>query len=243
MKFKKLVAHRGLHSKELSIPENSIAAFKNAVNEKFDIELDVQLSKDKHVVVFHDENLKRMTGVDKKLSELTLSELKKLRLSNTNECIPTLAEALKAVKGRVGIMIELKNYDPLIGVLEKAVYCTIKNYQGYIAVISFNPLRLRWFLKNAPTIDRGQLVKHFKSDKLLNTDIIRNTSMKPQVYNLICKPDFVSIDLRCVSLDKIMTAYDFDNEIVTWTARSTDTLEEATKFSKSVVFENFIPSK
>ena len=107
---KKLIAHRGWHDIKNGIPENSIIAFKKAMANNLIIELDVHVLKDGQVVVFHDENLKRMTGIDKNIREFVYEDLKKLRLNNTDEKIPLLKEVLELIDGIVPVIIELK-YD------------------------------------------------------------------------------------------------------------------------------------
>ena len=101
------IAHRGLHTKD--IPENSLSAFENALKNNYAIELDVQFTKDKEVVVFHDENLKRMTNDTRNIEDVNYDELKNLRLGNTNEIIPTLEEVLELVDSKVAILIEIKD--------------------------------------------------------------------------------------------------------------------------------------
>ena len=103
-------AHRGLHDD--SAPENSLQAFENACRAGYGIELDVQLSRDGVVMVFHDYSLLRMTGCDKKLSELDATELTALSLKNTAETIPTFEQVLSLVDGRVPLLVELKGVDP-----------------------------------------------------------------------------------------------------------------------------------
>ena len=102
-------AHRGLHSRDKSIPENSLAAFERAASAGYGMELDVQLSRDGEVVVFHDDDLKRVCGVEAKVADLTLEELRKLRLCGTEETIPLFSEVLKCVRGRGALIVELKN--------------------------------------------------------------------------------------------------------------------------------------
>lgn len=106
---KNLIAHRGLHDVNGGIVENSIESFKLAIDKKYIIELDVHISKDGEIVVFHDDNLNRVTGVNKKISEVTYDEIKKLKLKNTDSYIPTLQEILMLVDGKVPLLIEIKN--------------------------------------------------------------------------------------------------------------------------------------
>lgn len=86
-------AHRGLFNKEF--PENSMEAFDNAIKYGYGIELDVQFSKDEKLVVFHDDNLKRVTGDNRNVCDVEYSELKTLKLSNTEKTIPLFEDVLK----------------------------------------------------------------------------------------------------------------------------------------------------
>lgn len=234
MKFGKYIAHRGLHNMDIWAPENSAEAFRRAVEKGYAIELDVHLTKDNYVAVFHDDNLKRMTGIDKNITEMTMEELKKLRLQDTSERIPTIQEVLKIVNGRVPLLIELKNSTKKIGRLEKAVQFSMNEYKGYWAVQSFNPLRLNWFKKNMPKIPRGQLITE-------SSDFAMRFAFKPFVWKILSKPQFLAYDLRCMSMDKVMTAIANECLLFTWTIRSYEMLAEAEKFSDSIIFENITP--
>ena len=101
-------AHRGLHDKK-SRPENSIPAFQNAVSHGYGIELDVQKTKDHVLVVFHDEDLQRLCHVNKKLYQCTYKELQKYSLRGTKERIPRLKDVLKAIDGKVPLIVEIKS--------------------------------------------------------------------------------------------------------------------------------------
>lgn len=103
-------AHRGLHEKDLSVPENSMAGFKAAVEAGYGIEFDLQLTKDKKVVVHHDRSLKRVCGADVSIGDLTYKELQQYRLQNTEERVPLFSDVLALVDGRTPLIIELKHY-------------------------------------------------------------------------------------------------------------------------------------
>ena len=123
----KLIAHRGLHDKDT--PENSMGALKKALEKDIAIEFDVHLLKDNKIVVFHDNNLKRMTGIDKKINELSYDEIKDIKLANSDEKIPLLEDVLKLVNGKVLLDIELK-YDHEKYKLEDALIEVLKDYTG-----------------------------------------------------------------------------------------------------------------
>ena len=179
-------AHRGLHGK--GIPENSLFAFEAAVGKGFGIELDVQLSKEGEVMVFHDYNLKRMTGLDKKLRDLTLSELKELRLKETDEKIPTLKEALELVGGRVPILIELKGEDFDVSLCGKVAEI-LKGYKGLYCLESFNPFLVREIGRLLPNSFRGLLYTNYLRGSNITILTIFGSAM---ALNFIAKPHFIS---------------------------------------------------
>ena len=180
-------AHRGLWGKD--IPENSLKAFDKAVKNGFGIELDVQLSKDNAVMVFHDYTLKRMTGAEGKISELTLNELKKLSLINSEEKIPTFKEVLELVDGKVPLLIELKgeNFDSS---LCPKVAEILKEYEGIYCVESFNPLLIKNIKKYLPKVTCGQLYTNVVRDKKKIS--ILNILLTLMSFNFLARPDFIA---------------------------------------------------
>ena len=183
-------AHRGLFSGDA--PENSLAAFRLAAEQGFGIELDVQLSSDGEVMVFHDYTLARMCRVDKKLSELTAAELGEITLADTAEHIPTLKEVLAVVAGRVPLLIEVKGENGNTA-LCPALASVMAEYQGLWCVESFNPLLLAWFKRHCPRVVRG----------LLSTDLIKEKKNGSRVLNFalsalwltfLCRPQFHAWD-------------------------------------------------
>lgn len=236
MIFDRYIAHRGLHDKDKGIPENSLAAFECAIKKGYPIELDIMLSKDGGIVVFHDEGLKRMTGIDCDVDEMTANQLTSLRLLDTDEKIPMLTDVLKLVRGRVPLLIELKN-KPQLYVMEKKLCRLMEKYKGFWAVQSFNPFRIGWFEKNCPEIERGQLISEFNGKNL----IARKISAQPFVWKLISCPTFISCDLRSLTIDVLFDAHDIGAKLITWTANSKELLEEAAKFSRGIIFENCEP--
>ena len=230
---KNLIAHRGYHDIEKGIPENSMKAFAEAIKNNYIIELDVHLLKDSEVIVFHDDNLKRMTGLDKKIKECTYEEIAEIKLKETEEKIPLLKNVLNLVDGKVPIIIELKT-DLRCGKLEKEVIKILEKYNGEYAIKSFNSLAVNYFRKHSPSTIRGQLASDFKNDKMF---IVRKLFLKHMLFNFISKPDFISYDIRALPNKKIAKIRE-KQLVLGWTARSGEDMEKAKKYCDNVIFEN-----
>ncbi|MBQ7798464.1 MAG: hypothetical protein IJ371_05015 [Clostridia bacterium] len=150
-------AHRGVHAE---YPENSMPAFQKSMDLNLSIELDIHLTKDGQIVVFHDDNLKRMTGNNEFIKFLTYDQIKQYKLNNTDYHIPLLKEVFELVKGKVPILIEIKtnnNMKKLVPQLKKE----IDNYKGKVFIQSFSPFALRRCYKAMPDVLRGQLSSFF----------------------------------------------------------------------------------
>ena len=152
----KFYAHRGLFDNESDAPENSLAAFQKAVEVGYGMEMDVQLTKDDQLVVFHDATLKRMCGVEGNVWDYTLEELKQFKLAKTDETIPSFEEVLNLVAGRTPLIVEYKLDRPLTKVCELGDQL-LSQYQGVYCIESFHPFALMWYKKHRPEVMRGQL--------------------------------------------------------------------------------------
>jgi len=186
------IAHRGNWAEGPERPENSLAAFDEAASNGYTIELDVQLAGDGQLVVFHDADLERMTGVGGTIAQLTAAELQALRLVGGDETIPTLQEVLDLVDGRVPILVEIKN-EGEVGVLEDKVAQALLAYEGDVAVQSFNPFSLARFAESAPDIQRGQLSSAFKDAGLPFYQVFL---LKNMLMNWTSQPDFIAYDIQ-----------------------------------------------
>lgn len=231
-------AHRGLWSED--IPENSLAAFARAVEAGVGIELDIQLSKDNKIVVFHDSNLKRMCGVDKKISDLTYDELKQISLGNSLQTIPAFADVLKLVDGRVPLLIELKGTDLNTDLCKRAA-AMLDKYHGAFCVESFNPYMLRWFKKFRPRYARGQLVtKVTKNDR--KGSVILNFGLSHMLFNSFSRPDFIAVDFKVRKSFMIFVCEKFFGaSIFAWTIRKQDEYDTCRDEGLYSIFEKILP--
>lgn len=233
-------AHRGLWNGQA--PENSMAAFANAVQKGYGIELDVQLSKDKKIMVFYDDSLKRMCGVDRRVSDLTCAELKTLRLKGSDQTIPMLAEVLTMVGGRVPLMIEIKGSDaqtPLCVRLTRM----LDSYRGAFSIVSFNPRILSWFKNYRPCYARGQIVTKVKKHKQKGSRIA-NFFLTHMLLNVLSRPDFISVrkDLRRRPSVLLMTRV-LRLTCFAWTVRSPKTWRECRRAGLYCIFEEITEKK
>lgn len=153
------IAHRALHDRALRCPENSRAAIRAAMTAGYGIEIDLQLSADGHAMVFHDDNLDRLTNATGPVRARTAAELGATALKDADEGIPTFAEVLALVQGRVPLLVEIKDQDgavgPGVGVLEAAAARLLASYGGDVAVMSFNPHAIAEMARLLPRVPRG----------------------------------------------------------------------------------------
>ena len=205
-----LIAHRGIHNE--AIPENSMKAFSLALKKNIPIEFDVHILKDKNIVVFHDDNLKRMTNKDKFIKECTYEEIKDLKLKNTDEKIPLLKDVLKLVDGKVLLDIELK-MDVTDHSLEDGLIEILKDYNGEVILKSFDYRKVK-YLKKHTNYKIGLLIKRMSGFKDF---IIRNIN-----FNIIIKPDFLACNKNMLDCKSVKT---FKKDIYIWTIKNKDELK------------------
>lgn len=231
-----MFAHRGYHLTEKRIPENSMPAFRAAIQKNYGIELDIHVTKDNHVIVFHDDSLKRMCKVNGSPEELTLAELRKCSLAGTKERIPTLTEVLNLVNGQVPLLIELK-LPTLSTKLCECAYPILQKYHGPYMVQSFNTQGLHWFRKNAPHILRGQLASnHTKYDYSPHWAV--RFMAKHLMLNFWGKPDFISYkltDLPTFTTTLLRTFW--GTPFAVWTLRDRASLLEGRRNFDMQIFE------
>ena len=183
-------AHRGLHTRDKSIPENSLPAFERAARAGYGMELDVQLSKDGQVVVFHDDTLDRVCGVHARVDEKTWAELQELRLCGTEYGIPLFSEVLQTVRGRGPLIVELKNGRRNRELCEKTS-ALLATYRGDVCIESFNPLIVAWFRLHAHDLVRGQLAAPRK-EYLNQMGRVKAFLLSRCLLNFLGRPQFIA---------------------------------------------------
>lgn len=234
-----LYAHRGLHDNASAAPENSMAAFRKAVEAGYGIELDVQLTKDGIPVIFHDFTLERMCGVSGRVDTFTYEELQQFTLLQSEERIPKLEDFLAMVAGRVPLIIELKvEWTDLS--LCPVLQDMLTGYSGIYCIESFNPLVLMWYRRYHREVMRGQLSTNFRQDgKYRNPLYFMLTHL---LTNCFTSPDFIAYN--CMFKEepgrKICRKL-YRNMAVAWTVKDQKQLKSLEKDFDLFIFDSFIP--
>ncbi len=232
-------AHRGRHGD--GVPENSLAAFRRACEAGYGIELDVQLSRDGQVMVFHDYTLGRMTGDARSLSDCTSEALSALRLAGTDERIPTFAEVLTLVDGRVPLLVELKGESLDVSLCRK-VADLLETYSGAYCIESFNPLLLREMRKYLPNALCGLLYTNVVRDRQKASPI--NCSIALMVFNCLAHPNFIAYneaDRDALPVRLVCGLYRVPRFV--WTVRTQDSLALARATGEHPIFEQLDPNR
>ena len=232
-------AHRGLHTN--GVAENSMTAFAKAVDAGYGIELDIRLCKSGELVVFHDPTLTRVAGVDKRVIDLDLSELRELKLLGTPDTVPTFREVLALVSGKVPLLIEIKNGTDESGVAEKFLE-EIEGYSGEYIVESFNPKALRTVRRARRDIPLGILSMAYMKEEEYRGKVLYRFLERLRT-NFLFRPDFIAYrhtDSGVLALRLIR--FIFRVPTFAWTVRSEEdeVLARQNGFD-SVIFEKYIP--
>lgn len=230
-------AHRGLHDVENGLPENSLAAFKAARDAGYGAELDVQLSKDGQVMVFHDDTLKRVCNEDGAVHDYTKDELQKFSLSGLPHTIPLFTEVLDEFgKGSGPLIVEIKTCKNFPELCQKT-YDILKKYSGIYCVESFNPLIVKWFKDHAPEIFRGQLVCQESGYDVINVKFVRKLLVNC-AFAFLGKPDFIAYE-NVKRPKHVMRLVEKGAMLIGWTSRVPDIDQEK---NDAVIFEKYRPA-
>lgn len=217
----KIIAHRGLHNNY--IVENTLLAFLKAVEKDYAVELDIRLLKDGTVVVYHDIDLKRLTGINKLIESCTLKDISNIKI-NDKYCIPTLEQVLKLINGKVPIYIDVKGNIGNYKLEEKLLYL-LKEYRGEIFIQSFNPKTIRWLRKKEPKYKYGLITFSYPQ-----YNILRKIFIHLQVDFIACYLENVS-NKRLQNLRKNKT-------LIGWTIKKQSEFKKYNPFVDKFICEN-----
>ena len=233
-------AHRGLHGNGL--PENSMGAFKAALDRGYGIELDVHLLADGNLAVIHDSLLNRTTGQAGRIEDLTTDQLGNYRLEGTEETIPEFMDVLTLYSGKAPLIVELKPVDGNHAALAEATCKMLENYKGVYCLESFDPRCVAWLKKNRPHLIRGQLVYKYVGTRADMSDILKFL-LTHNLLNFMAVPDFIAYRYcdRKYSFTTDICRKLWKAEAVTWTLKTKEEYDTAVKEGWIPIFEGFEP--
>lgn len=229
-------AHRGLYDNLHGVPENSLPAFRAAAEKGYGVELDVQLSSDGQVVVFHDDTLDRVCGVHGNVIDYSLTELRQMKLLDTEETIPLFTEVLDVLSQGTGpVIVELKSGKRNNELCEKT-RVLLRGYSGVYCVESFDPGIVNWFRKNAPEIIRGQLAMpadHYAA----GTNPLLARLLAGCRFSFLNKPDFIAYQV-VPRPERVLRMRKKGVLLIGWTSHD---YEKDAKENDGVIFESCTP--
>lgn len=238
------IAHRAYHDSASGRIENTLSAVQAAIDHRFAIEVDLQLTADGAVVVFHDDTVDRLLEATGRVDAMSLATLKETPFKRGKDRVPTLAELLTLVAGKVPLVIELKSNWDGNRRLESTVAPILAAYDGPAVVMSFDPdsmAVMQWLL---PEMPRGIV-----ADRYTDLDewgflpprqrfALRNLSAVPRVG-----ASFVSYDLNGLPAFAPSRVRANGMPVITWTVRTREQAERAKLYTDQITFEGFDPDK
>lgn len=227
----RIISHRGIYDNK-KVFENSLEAIKKAKEKNYIVEIDIHITKDDQIVVFHDYNTKRITKKDMIIENTNYKDLNNQNIYH----IPLLKEVLDLVNEEVPLLIEIKQ-ESKVGKLEHKLMDILNNYKGKYAIQSFNPLTIYWFKKNYPNILRGQLSYKFKNK---NIPKIEKYILSNMFFNIITKPNFISYKYDELSLSRIKKYNRKNITILGWTINTKKEYNKYIKIYDNLICEKFI---
>lgn len=236
-------AHRGLHDLDAGIPENSMSAFRAALDHGFGAELDVHLMADGNLAVVHDSSLKRVCGRDGYIEEMTAADLADYPLLGSGEAIPLFEDVLALFEGKTPLIVELKVERGNARDLTDRAMKALQNWHGAYCVESFHPLVLVRLKEKYPWVLRGQLSQDFLRDGgESGLSLPERFVMTHLLTTGLTKPDFIAYrheDRGSLSLRLMRGLYGVHE--AGWTVRDAEALRDLEREGVAPIFEKFVP--
>ena len=235
------IAHRGLHTKSKGIIENTVSAFEAAIRGNYAIEFDVQLTADGEAIVFHDDDLDRLTETKGPVKALTTKALQKVKLKATSDRMQTLAELLEQVDGRATLVIELKSLWDSDDALAKRALQVLESYDGPYCLMSFDPDVIACLCALSPQTVRG-IVADRTTDPYYNAlPVAKRYSMRTFGHLAETQPHFVSYYWRELPFEPVTEIRNAGHPVITWTLRSKEEASQALRYCDQITFEGYTP--
>jgi glycerophosphoryl diester phosphodiesterase len=237
------IAHRALHDRAQGVIENSRLAIRAAIAAGYGIEIDLQLSSDGVAMVFHDEALDRLTGETGLVNARTATDLGRIRLRDSADTIPTLAEVLDLIGGRVPLLIEVKDQSLTLGAtdgrLEAATAATLQSYRGDVALMSFNPHAVALLADLAPHLPRGLTTSAYDPADWAPLPAAACDRLRAIPDYDATGASFISHEARDLARPRVAELKAQGAAILCWTIRSPQAEAEARRYADNITFEGY----
>ncbi len=243
--LKRPIAHRGLHDRKAGRIENSASAVRAAIDHGYGIEIDVQLSHDARAMVFHDYDMRRLTGQKGPIQQRSSSELNQVVLTDGQDTIQTLPTILDLIAGQVPVVIELKDQDghlgTNIGTLEAAVADALSDYPGPAAVMSFNPHSTAAMAQLCPDRPRGIVTSAYRyTDWPIPKHLCDTLRQIADVDRV--GASFISHEISDLDRPRVHEIKQSGRSILCWTVKSEEEARQAMTIADTITFEDFLPA-
>lgn len=242
--FKAPLAHRALHDVTDRRPENSRAAIRAAMAHGYGIEIDLQLSRDGRAMVFHDYDMKRLTGQPGPIRQRTADALAQVPLLGGDEGIPTFAEVLALVAGQVPLLVEIKDQHGQMGetdgTLERAATADLQGYSGDLALMSFNPHTVALMAELVPDRPRGIVTCDYPKEDwpLLRAEVRERLRAVPDYDR--AGASFISHEVIDLANPRVAELKAQGAQILCWTVTSRAQERQARKIADNITFERYL---
>jgi len=239
------IAHRGLHDASDARPENSLSAIRAAIVAGYCIEIDIQRSSDGTAMVLHDYDLRRVTGQTGAVQQRSAAALRKMPLLGSSDTIPTLAQALATVAGQVPILVEIKDQDgamgPNTGELERAIADAVRDYDGELAVMSFNPHSVAIMANLAPNIPRGLVTGSFLPKYTPQIPETRRASLREIPDFDRTGACFITHNVDDLARPRVAEIRDAGTPVLCWVVKDKATEATARTRADNITFQGYLP--
>jgi glycerophosphoryl diester phosphodiesterase len=236
------IAHRGLHDAAAGIVENTRSAVRAAISRGYAVEVDLQLSADGCAVVFHDDELDRLTTTTGPVGGRSFAELAAIPLHGTEDRIWSLGELLAEIGGRVPLIAELKSGQDGDTRLARIAGEQLAAYSGPVAAKSFDPRLVEELREHSPEVVRGVVGCSFEQEEWPTLSAWQRFGLRNLTHWHSTRPDFLSWDLQDLPRASVSTARALGHcPVMTWTIRTPAEHAQALRFAEQIVFEGFLP--
>jgi glycerophosphoryl diester phosphodiesterase len=235
------IAHRGLHNELTGVPENTASSFAAALQANYAIECDVQLSADGEAMVFHDGTLDRVMKVTGPIAHKSVIQLKQLSYTVGQDQMQTLPELLAQVRGHVPLIVEIKPHWDGNMTLADRVCDTVANYDGPVALMSFDPDIVAHLAEHAPHVTRGIVADRAHDSYYSVLPIAQRLELRTLAHLGRSQPNFVSFDQAGLPFAPIQQVRAQGFPVITWTITSTEMASRARRYSDQITFEGYLP--